>query len=238
VVGATALVIGSEANLAANTEFSIANYSQSDYVARNDEAFSGGTSREVQVVTQEDHDELLTQLTDKMESAAKDTLGSEIPSEKKLLTESVKSEVAQETYSQEVDEESTQVSLSLKLKSSGLVYDEALMHRLIENLVKGQVPADYEYNSQDSLVEFSLKELMADGRAVFVAKVSVNLVSQLDIDEIKNNLVGKLPFIGKSYLESLPGVAGTQITISPKLPAKILTFPRVVDNITVETEVK
>ena len=234
----TAVEIGSEGNLAADTEFGVANYSQSDYVAKNSSAFAGGTSREVQVVASEDHSRLLEDLTVNLEKESVQRLESEVSSGKKLLEESIKSEVIKEDYSHDVGEEVSQVSLELGLKLSGLEYSEELMRQLIEQVVKDKVPAGFEFRSEESRASFEPEEITQDGRAVFKAKLSVNLIPQLDLEQIRVNLVGKQPQFGKTYLDNLPGVMGTEILISPELPSRLMTFPRLVDNIQVSTKVR
>lgn len=237
-VEVTAIEIGTEGNLAAGTEFAVANYSQSDYVAKNESAFSGGTSREIQVVTEEDHEELLSSLTEELEAQSIDQLKTKVSSERNLLEESLESSIVSKSFSKKIDEEATEVGLSLKLKFIAFTYSEDEMRNLIEEVVKDEIPADFEFRQEESKIEFDLKELAEEEIAAFTVRLQANLVPEFDLEKIKKNLVGKYPLFGKTYLENLPNVVGAEIKIRPPLPARLLTFPRIAKNINIEVRVQ
>lgn len=238
VVKVTAVEIGTEGNLASGTEFTVANYAKSDFVAKNESSFSGGTSREVQVVTEEDYENLLTSLTEELEVQSKDLLKAKTPPGKNLLEESIKSSTIDKSFSKEIDEEATEVGLSLKLKLVALSYSEEEMNNLIVEIVKDEIPASFEFRKEESETEFKFKETTEEGITVFDVKILANLVPQLDLEKIKKDLTGKYPVLGKTYLENLANVAGAEIKITPRLPARLLTFPRITKNITIEVQVQ
>jgi len=237
-VGVTAAEIGTEGNLAAGTEFTVANYAQSDYVAKNESALSGGTSREVQVVTAEDHEDLLASLTEELKTQSAEQLKSKTPPERSLLEESLKSSAVDKTFSNEVDEEATEVGLSLELRFTALTYSEEEMSDLIGEVVKDKIPANFEFRKEESKTEFKFKETTEEGMTIFTVRISANLVPQLDLEKIQKDLTGKYPLLGKTYLESLPNVAGAEIKFTPRLPARLITFPRVAKNINIEVQVQ
>jgi hypothetical protein len=234
----TAVAIGSESNLAAETEFLVANYSQSDYLARNESAFSGGTSREVQVVTQDDQEKLLAALTQDLETKSAEKLKNELSSGESLIQESIKSTEVEKKFSQDVEEESEVLGLDLKLKTTGLIYGETELRQLIQEAIKDKVPDNFEFRSEASQLAFELQEVTDQGVAIFTVKLSASLLPEMDLAKIRRDLVGKYPQIGKTYLDNLANVVGAQIELSPGLPERILTFPRVADNIDIQVEVK
>jgi len=65
-----------------------------------------------------------------------------------------------------------------------------------------------------------------------------DLTPKLDLEVIKNNLVGKKPAIGKTYLNNLSNVESFEAKITPRLPEKLVTFPRVVKKIDIEVELR
>lgn len=233
-----AVEIGTEGNLASGTEFAIANYSKSDFVAKNESAFSGGTSREVQVVAEKDHEELLSSLTEELEAQSIDRLKVETPAERSLLEESIKSSTVDKVFNNEVGEEATEVNLRLKRKFIALTYSESEMRNLIEEVIKDRVPTDLEFRKEESKMEFKLKETTKEGISVFKVRLLASLVPRLDLEKIKKDLRGKYPGLGKAYLENLPNVAGAEIKITPRLPTQLLTFPRIARNIQIEVQVR
>lgn len=237
-VKATASEFGTESNLASGTEFSVGNFSRSDFIAKNESAFTGGTSREIQVVAAEDHEELLARLSEELENQAIDQIQARLPLGTKLLTESLESEEVEETFSQAVDEEATEVSLSLKTKFTVLVYTEDELRDLLAEGIEDKIPAGFEFKKEESDVSFELEEVTSEGVAVFAAQLEAKLIPELDLEEISKNLVGKYPQLGKTYLDNLPNVVGTEIKITPRLPSRLLTFPRKVENIKIEIEIK
>lgn len=235
---ATALKIGPEGNLASATEFTIANFAKSDFVAKNDSAFTDGSSREVQAVSKKDQDKLVEDLTNELKKKAIEELKAKIDSQYKPIEESVTTKITEKVFSQDIDTETNEVSLKMKMKISALSYSEDDFTQMIQNQVNQSVPAGFEYKTEESETNFTLKEIAKDGVAIFTVRYKVKLISKLDLDIIRKNLSGKYLDIGRSYLESLPEVDSADFEITPTLPIKINTFPRIVKNIKIEVVVK
>lgn len=232
----TALAIGTESNLASGTEFAIANLSKSDYVAKNEAAFSGGTSREVQVVAKKDQEKVLSELIDELNSKALGDLSDKVAAGEKLVEESLSSKVVDKKYNKNVDEEADEVNLKLKIKFSALSFNQGELKKLIEEKVKSAVPDGFEYRSEDSEISFSLKDVAEEEAAIFVAHFTANFYPTLDIESIRNGLVGKKPEIGEAYLQMMPGIDSYEVKIYPSLPARLATFPRVASHIKIEVK--
>jgi len=230
----TASTIGTESNLASGSEFAIANFSKSDYVAKNEAAFAGGVSREVQVVAKKDQEKVLAELTDELKNKALGNLSDRVVAGEKLVEESLSSKVVDKKYDKNVDEEGDELTLRLKIKFSALAYDEEEFKKLIEEKIANAVPEGYEFRGEDSEVGFSLKEVTQEGAAIFIAHFRANFYPKLDVESIRNGLVGKKPEIGEAYLQMMPGIDSFEVKIYPPLPAKLATFPRVASHIRIE----
>lgn len=237
-IAATAVEIGTESNLASETNFTVANYSQSDYVAKNDSSFSGGTSREVQVVDKKDQERLVKELAVELEKEAEGKLATKVTADKRLIEDSLTSQVVSKSFNQKVGEETTEVKLTLKVKSSALSFSETDFRNLIEEEVQRAVPDGFEYKTEESEVAFSLDELTDDDKALFSAHFKANLIPILDLEQIKKNLVGKRMVIARTYLTNLPNVDSFKAQIKPPLPDKLATFPRIMKNIKIEKELE
>jgi len=237
VVSVTAVEFGSEGNLASNSEFSIANYSRSDFIASNASSFSGGTAREVQVVAETDQDELLSGLRKELKQGAIGQLRSELGSKDKLVEESLELEVLEKTFSAKLNEEVNELSLKLELKVAALTFNEDDFGSLIKEEIAALVPSDFGYDPQQAETNFELEDI-EDGIFTFTAHFKADLMPKFDLEQIKNNLLGKKPAIGNTYLSNLPNVESFEAQITPNLPAKIATFPRMVKKINIEVKLR
>lgn len=230
----TALIIGTESNLASGAEFTVANFSKSDYVAKNEDVFAGGTSREVQVVAKKDQEKLLKELTDELKSKALGELSDKVASGEKLVDESLTFKIVDKKFNKNVDEEADELKLNLNIKFLALAFNQEELKKLIEEKVASSVPEGFEYKSEDSDISFSLKDVTKEGAAIFIAHFKANLYPKLDLEAIRNGLAGKRPDIGRNYLQMVANIDSFATKISPHLPDKIITFPRNAGNIKIE----
>lgn len=237
-VGVTAVEIGTEGNLASETNFTIVNYSQSDYVAKNDSSFSGGTSREVQAVAEGDQKKLVEQLAIELEKEAQEALLSKVVTDKNLVEDSLTSKVISQTFDRKIGEEATEVKLTLKVKFSALSFSEIEFRELVEEEIQAAVPDGFEYQAEESEVDFSLDKVTGDGKALFLAYFKAKLIPILDLEQVKKNLVGKQVTIAEIYLDNLPNVDSFEANIKFRLPGKLATFPRMMKNIKIEKKLK
>lgn len=237
-VKVTAVDIGSEGNLASGTEFVIGNYARSDFIARNDSNFSGGTSREIQVVAKNDQERLLVELQKELEQKAIRELKNKLALGRNLVEESLVSQVLEKSFDKTIDEEANKVKLKLRLKVEVLSFSEDEFKKLVEEEIRKSVPPDFEYDPDQTEVSFKLKEPSDQKTIFFIAHFKANLVPKLDTEEIKNNLVGKKPMIGMTYLGNLSHIESFEAKIVPKLPTRIATFPRIAKRISIEVKLK
>lgn len=237
-VKVTAAAIGTEGNLAAGTEFTIANYAKSDYVAKNDSAFSGGTSRQVQAVSEDDQEILLTELKTSLEEEAKKKLTTQVSSEERLVEESIAVKTTSADYSHEVGEEVDNLELTLKMKATVMAYNEKELRELTEESVLESISAEFEYNPEETEFTFDLGEMKKDGSVTVEAHLEAKLLFKLDLEKIKKDLAGKYLLVGRTYLGSLPRTTGFEAKIVPQLPGRLGTFPRRANRIEIKTEVR
>jgi len=232
----TASSIGTESNLPAKTQFSFKEYSTSLYSAKTDNGLSGGTSRQIRAVAKSDQTGLLDDLTLELALQAKEQLGNQLTSAEEVLGKEAKTEVVSKKFSTEVDEEADDLNLKLKIKLTFLVYQKDKLDQLVAKTVANDIPETFVFDPQTTTIETKEIEVKKD-KAVFKAIIRVNLLPKVDIEEIKNNLKGRYPEIVHSYLESLPNFYQADIEITPKLPAKLSSLPRLTKNINVVVKI-
>jgi len=234
VAKVTALKIGAEGNLATDTEFTVANFSKADYEAKSETAFTGGSSREVQVVSAQDQEDLVDELTAELKLGALEGLKAELDSGQQLIEDSLATSVVEKIFDHKKGEEADEVNLRLKLAFSVLSFKEEDFKNLIREEIQNDIPGGFNYQEEQSEVNFILEEINKDGMAIFTARFKANLVPQIDLEEIRENLVGKRPEAARTFLQGLSHITFFDVKLSPPLPNWLKTFPKVAKNIKIE----
>lgn len=235
-VGVTASDIGEDYNLAANSSFTIANFSASDMEGINETEFSGGSSREIQSVSEDDQTELkealLSELKDKALQQLKESL-SQSCSECMLIEESYTYEVIDESFDHKIDDESDTVSLETEIKASAVAIKKSDLNFLAKEVLKERIPEGYVLRDEQIEVSFEFEE-QSDDEFIMTASISANLFPEVDPEEIADRIAGKYPQIAENYFkENVPGYQGAEIIMTPALPGRLGTLPHDPSNIEV-----
>lgn len=207
----TARQIGTESNLPAGKEFSFKDTSTSVAIARNDAALTGGTSREVTVVSRSDYDSFVKEVSQDLIEKAKQELAAAVGGTEKLIDETIKTTVTEKTFQQELDQEATQLSGKLTITVSGTSYNEDDVKTLLKAFIAGDIPQGYTLAEERTKVEVTNVKVQKDGKVT--AKVTIHALSAptLDLRDIQKKLAGKTIAAAENYLRSLSGVAGVEI---------------------------
>jgi hypothetical protein len=234
-VNVTAADIGANYNLAANESFTVANYPTSDLEAKNESAFSGGSSREISAVSQEDQDKLLNDLADELKTKAVDELESTLGEGEYLIKESAKVETGSKDFSAKVGDEASSFKLALSQKASFVVVKKEDLLSLAKEQLKGKVVSGFALRDDQITVTFDFIEAK-NGEYSLSASFSANLLPQTNSDEIARKIAGKYPALAEEYLSSIEGFQKATVDLKPRLPGKLGTLPRVAKNISIEFE--
>ena len=229
----TASSIGPDGNLSGGTEMSFKKFSDDNYSAKIIDSLSGGTAREVKAVSKEDQNTLLEALTSELKDQAAASLTSKLGEDRSLVDVENQDELISKNFSHDIDEEADSLSLKASLEYQALSYRQNDLDLLLQAAIKEKIPSNYEV-SQSSEIEIEPAALNNDNTASIDVTFKAKLIPKLDFPDIKNNLKGKYPNIIKEYLATLPGFIKADIIITPNLPDKLKTLPRVSKNITIE----
>lgn len=232
-VDVTASVIGAEHNLMKDDVFKVSNYlkSEVDAVALAD--FSGGSSREISAVSQEDQDELINDLEKELSENAKDEFENKISENEYFIQESIASTMSSKVFSNKVGDEASNLKLSLGINVKGVVVDKTTFFDFIKQSLKEQVPSGYVLRDDQASFGFNSKDI-DDNNYSFEVSVEVNLLPQVEFDEILEKIKGKSESVVERFLVTVPGFTRAEIKFIPKLPGKLRTIPHVIKNISIE----
>ncbi len=230
----TASDIGSEYNVEAGSSFTVGNYSVSEIEAKSENAFSGGNSREIAAVSQDDQKTLEKDLTTELIEKAKEELNSEISDQLIFIDESLSTTLSSKTFTNKVGEEAKNLGISLKLDAQAVTVQKQELLKVAEEAMRDKIPQGFVL--REDQIETSFEFIKKDGNDYkFDALISANLLPEVKTDEISQKIKGKNPSLAQEYLiKEVPGFARAEITLKPKLPGKLGTLPHVTKNIDVE----
>lgn len=233
----TALEIGPEGNLSSGTQLSVTPFPTSQFSAKGEGNFSGGTSKEVTVVTDGDQKKLLVTLAANLRKKAQEELQKKLPG-KKVLEEALSEEIVKKSYSKGVGDQTLEFSLNLTVRYKGTAYSEEDLKRIMAKVIERAIPADLELNLAETETQADVSKLEKDGKLVFLARFKAKLMPKIDQAKIKKNLVGKTPQQAAEILKTYDNVLGSEIKITPSLPKPLARLPLLEQNIKIEVGLK
>lgn len=239
-VSATASLIGANYNIAKEQEMQVGDFTISTYAAKSKDDFTGGSSREVRVVSQEDKTKvlknvqqiLLAQATEEFKESSKDGIS---------IIPTGKTKVLKATYDAEIGEEVSSLTLDLELEVEAVAYSQEDMKALLKTVLASEIPAGYTLSDQDpSILTDSSQKIATDSvktRIDIALNVSSQAIPVLNTDTIKSEIAGKVLAQAQSMLNSTTGILESSITIYP-WPVRLFqkTLPKNPQSITVEIQ--
>lgn len=224
--------IGAQYNLASGSTFTISNYSSSDMEATNESAFSGGTSREVSAVSEDDQENLLKSLQEELETKLKELLVEGISPDVILIDESITYSVDKKDYDKKIGDEGTTLKLKLELSAEAITVQKNEIEELGLKYLSQRVPSGYTLKNDQIEADFSYNGKKDDVYDLNLF-VKADLLPQVNVEEIRKNITGKLPDVAEEYMNK--NVAGFERAVikftNIRFPGRLGTLPRVSDNI-------
>lgn len=184
---------------------------------------TGGTSKKVTVISQEDIDDakdsLFSQAEEKILEKLKKLTKDEIYISEKLIIYD-DSEI---NSSFEVDEEVEKFDLELNLKATALGYDNKelrlfLKDKILQELPAGQTIPETDFGNLDIQIQDFNQEL---GIANLDIEATFNVAEQINSEEILQNILGKDQKDARRYILSLPNIKNVRFAFSMSLTSKI-----------------
>lgn len=215
-VKVTASQIGEESNFPSNTVFNFA--SLSSVAGKNENPFSGGTKKEVKVVSRQDQDNLTKTLLDRLLAKARDNLlktGSE--KGEKIIEATISQEVLEKKFSRQVNEEGDRLSLSLKVKFKSLSFNESEIQGLFQEQLNQSIPQDFILKPAGVVISFGKTKTVNKVISTSIS-VKATLLPKIDQKTLKNKIKGKTVQETLQILSTLPNTKDYKIKITPVFP--------------------
>lgn len=233
LVGATAVVIGPDGNLPAGTTLTVGGFAQSDVVAKIDEAFSGGTSKTVTVVTSDDQKKLQAQVLDDLKQKATEDLKGKVKDGNKIIPDALAVVDGKYSFNKKVNDQANEFSLDATVRFKGTSYSDADLRTIVAKLVEIDVPSNYTIDLLGSETRVDVDKVDKDGKVTFNAAFKAKLIPKLNTDDLRRQLKGKNAAQVAELLKGMENIVGSDIKFSPNLPGPLTRLPFVDKNITI-----
>ncbi|MFZ5933123.1 MAG: baseplate J/gp47 family protein [Patescibacteria group bacterium] len=231
----TASDIGAEYNIAKDDSFKVGNYPKAEVDALALANFSGGSSREIAAVSAADQEELAGELLEELAERAKSELAQEAKEDDFFLEDVILTEVTSRAFSNKVGDEAANLKLSLGVSAQGLVVRRQEFYELAREVLGEKVSSGFALRDEQISADFELTD-ESGGVYELAGFFTVNLLPEVNVDEITQNIRGRYPRLAENYLTAIAGFSRAEIKLSPNLPGRLGTLPRVSKNITIEVE--
>lgn len=233
----TAVNIGTESNIGAKTKFSVANFDQGSYVAINNDALSGGSSREIQAVSKDDYTKLENLLTKQLQQQALATLNTDQQQDTRIIpvgSVTVKSK----TYTAKVGDEATTLKLTMTMVATALRYKTSDLVSVATAMLQSSMTDGAILREEKTQIDPGEVQQTPTTGIQLKATLSSEIIPAVDKKKLAERIAGKTILQALSILKEQKEVGSAEITVSPRLAQIIFTaIPKDVDRVTIQTKV-
>ncbi|MDO8460935.1 MAG: hypothetical protein Q7S38_00670 [bacterium] len=231
----TAKIIGKESNLPSGAKFTVGVLEQSVVIAKNDTAFSGGSKKEVVVVSKDDLAKLKTQLPKDLEKKAKETLDKELSQNSAILPVFIKTTLTKTEFDKKEGEETKDVTLKGTVAYQTVSYKKSDFEEFTNDLLKRDL-RDMTFDKNKIAYELKNAKLKDKNNLSATIFIKAFLIPNIDNQQLKDSISGKSFDNTREILGKLPQVSGVDILLTPNLPFLPALLPRLSQNITLILE--
>lgn len=218
--------IGQDSNLSAGSEFKVGSYSKLDYVARNNAALSGGSSRQAQAVSKKDLADAKSQADADLATKSQAALQNSLSSGEVLVPNSITQKIVSEIPNHKEGEAADSLTYTKKINTSGKTYLQSDLDKLVEDKLSPQYPPNSKLLSTPK-VDLTFSKTQAN----IVA--SVDLAPDLNTDEMIPKLLGKPVASANDFFKNLPGLSKVDIEFKPSKGNFFKRFPYRKENLSI-----
>lgn len=224
----TAVDIGSQYNLVAGSNFSVNGYASNELTAKNDNAFSGGSSRDITAVSTSDIKKAESALTSELTEDGIAKIKEKIGNDDLLIEDSVTATASGKDFNHKVGDEASELNLSMDMDVKGTVVSKADLTKIAMDSLKDKVPVGFVLRANQITTDFTL---VSDKK--YKIKFTANLLPEIKTDDLVKKIAGKSPTDAEAILSAIPGYTRSELKITPPL-GPLATLPLLTKNITVE----
>ncbi|MEP7292705.1 MAG: hypothetical protein ABI835_13065 [Chloroflexota bacterium] len=208
---------------------------------RNIAPTTGGDSRSIGIVTQDDRDRLIDILRQQVQDRAYTEMLPRLESTQFIIPETI--HIAEErsdwmTFDHEVGETAESLSLTMRAVVEATVVDESVAQQIAFTRLSAQIPRGHAVRTETLLYERgAVTEIQPGGSVTFTMVGSGLMVTQVNFGQLQASLAGRTPEEAVQYLVSEVNLTeGTtpQVVLNPEWLPRLPLLPL---RITIHTEI-
>lgn len=227
--------IGAEYNIDKDEEFTIKDISSDQLIAKSISAISGGTSEEKPAVSEADIVNARASLLGKLSQEAQAEISQRLGPDFLTFPSSTEAELTNVLFDFNLNEETSTLTITGSLKSSILTVKETDFNAIVINVLKQNNGQNYNissHNLQKEIQEVNQEE----SETLIKLKAKAEIISKIDLAQVKNNLVGRDLTSAQNYLQSLDNYQKNSISLNSKLLEILGKLPPKTENILIQIE--
>lgn len=190
---------------------------QDGIYGQSQNALTGGMSKEVQVLSQEDYDKAKAKIIDELSKTTQKELEVKTK-DQKILDKALVVPDPEITTTANVDQEASDFEMEIKYKKQVLIFNQEDLNKLLITILEKQVPADKNVaiaKGEDVTLVVD-KTAYDKGEMNLTANVIAKIATKVDEEKIKKAILGKKIQDAESYIQNQPGVTQVELTFKPK----------------------
>lgn len=220
---------GDSGNLTGGNDFTFQEYDELLFSAHNDNPMTGGSEKQITVVSQDDLTKLEKSTTSALTDQLKATLKSKYP-DKKLEDDAIAIKVVSRNFDKKLDEEATILNLDITLEASTVAYNPDDLKAAIAQSASDS-SNNLQANPQDAEIINSSAKL-TNNTLTLTGKGRVKLVPKLNVDDLKQKIAGKGAKEARSTILQNSDFTDVEFKFSPNIPI-FGSIPKNPDKITI-----
>lgn len=214
-VGVKATNTGESGNISAGNDFTFQEFDELLFSAHNDNAMSGGSEKQITVVSQDDLTKLekttISTLTDQLKS----TIKSKYP-DKKIEDDAIQIKVTSRNFDKKLDDEATILNLDLTVEASVVLYNiDDLKTAISQN--PSNIQGNFQANSGDVEILDTNSKTSNNGLTL-TGKAKLKLIPKLNVDDLKARIAGKSNKEARGIILQNSDFSDVEFKFSPNIP--------------------
>ena len=215
----TAVKIGAEGNLDSETSLVIGEFATSSYEGRVVETLTGGSSREVRIVSQEDLNQLLAEAKKKiLEIASQEYKDKSKNGDNITFISTNLLTVTEDNFSSKEGDEAKTLSLELSAEVEAISFQNGDIKPLAERVLSDLIPEGFEMVDKEPQILSDVNKDSATNSAIMLdANISTQAIPIIDYDSLKQNLKSKSLSEAQSILTNKSEIKSAIIELTPQI---------------------
>lgn len=225
--------IGPESNLAKGQRFQVGDSPQTLYLATNDSAFSGGSKKDIQTISDKDISDVKNKLLAKAKGYVDNQLKTKLSKEQRLLTQLTDYNLGSITYSKDAGDEAVSVEGKSQAQITYFTYRQQEFLQVLDRHLKGDVKAGFHIS--DQATNYRIKSIDQDSNHYLLdIDIQTKAIEDVNTNDLLVKMRGKKSDSLQDLVKNDYHAEGLDLQVSHPLPWLKNWLPLFKKNITLE----